>query len=126
MFMLTIELTQLIFHGYHGLYEDEKTAGGEFEVNVSIDHHPGKIPVTNLEQTIDYSAVYELIKQSMQRRTYLLETIATKLAQEILLKFSQAEEVRVSIKKAHPPIKAFEGQVAVIFCLKRSELINNS
>jgi dihydroneopterin aldolase len=117
--MLTIELSNVHFHAYHGLYEEEKKLGGDYLVNISITHIPVKIPITHLDETIDYSKVYEMVKSAMQQPRPLLETLVTTLAQEILTKFSQVEEVKIAIKKIHPPIIAFQGEVGVSYSLRR-------
>jgi dihydroneopterin aldolase len=119
--MLTIELTKLRFHAYHGLYHEEKKLGGDFEVNVTVTHQPIKLPILHLDETIDYMAVYNLIKEIMQKPEPLLETVVTLIAEEILKRFSPAEEVNVSISKLNPPILSFEGRVGVKYVLKRSE-----
>ena len=118
--MLTIELSKLRFHAYHGLYHEEKKLGGDFEVNVIIRHEPEKLPILHLHETIDYMSVYNLIKELMQRPEPLLETVVVLIAETILRKFSHAQEVSVSIKKLNPPIIAFEGMVGVNYVLKRS------
>jgi len=117
--MLTIELTKLLFHAHHGLYKEEKILGGAFEVNVSVHHHAAAIPLLHLKDTIDYVAVYNIVKEKMEQPTPLLETIATTIADEIFRKFSQAEEVTVAITKLNPPIIAFEGSVGVKCVLRR-------
>ena len=118
--MLTIELSKLQFHARHGLYQEEQVLGADYEVNLSVVHHPFTLPVLQIEDTIDYTAVYLLVKEHMQRPTPLLETLATTIAHEILTKFSQAEEVHISVTKKHPPIIAFEGSVGVRYVLKRT------
>jgi dihydroneopterin aldolase len=117
--MLTIELSKLRFHAYHGLYHEEKKLGGDFEVNVTVIHQPVKIPVTHIHETIDYTAVYTVVKEIMQQAQPLLETVATIIASEILKKFSHAEEVIVSIKKLNPPMISFQGMVGVKYAVKR-------
>jgi dihydroneopterin aldolase len=119
--MLTIELSKLRFHAYHGLYHEEKKLGGDFEVNVTVLHQPVKIPVLHINETIDYTAVYTLIKEMMQQAQPLLETVATMIASEILKRFSHAEEVIVSITKLNPPMIAFEGMVGVRYAVKREQ-----
>jgi 7,8-dihydroneopterin aldolase/epimerase/oxygenase len=117
--MLTIELKGLRFHAFHGLYKEEKKIGGDYEVNVTVQHQPKKLPVLHIEDTIDYSAVYNLINELMQQPEPLLETVASLIASEILRKFSHAEEVSVGITKLNPPIIAFQGSVGVRCMLKR-------
>jgi len=118
--MLTIELSKLRFHAYHGLYHEEKKLGGDFEVNVTVLHEPEKLPVLHLHETIDYMAVYNVVKKIMQQPEPLLETVVNLIAEEILRKFLHAKEVIVSIIKLNPPIVAFEGTVGVKYVLKRN------
>jgi dihydroneopterin aldolase len=117
--MLTIHLTNLQFYAYHGLYEEETTIGGKYEVNVSVSHSEAKIPVLHINETIDYSAVYGLIKKHMLKPRHLLEAVATTLAKDILDTFSLADEVSIAIKKVTPPIIGFQGSVSVHFTTRR-------
>ena len=119
--MLTIELSKLRFHAYHGLYPEEKKLGGDFEVNITVIHQPEKIPLLHINETIDYIAVYDLVKEIMQHAQPLLETVATMIAAEILKRFLHAEEVIVSITKLNPPMIAFEGRVGVKYVLTREQ-----
>jgi len=121
--MLTIELTQLIFNGQHGFYEEEKVLGGTFEVNAIIRHTVPEMPVRHIQDTIDYTVVFDIIKCIMEKPTLLLETLATTIAHEILTKFSQVQEVSINIKKINPPIIAFRGIVGVTCVLNRSHLL---
>ncbi len=121
--MLTIELTHLMFDGHHGFYEEEKILGGTFEVNAVVQHQSHEMPVRHMHDTIDYTAVYDIIKKRMEKPALLLETLATAMAQEILTKFSQAEQVSINIKKINPPIIAFRGVVGVTCVLNRSEMV---
>ena len=119
--MLSINLNNLVFFGYHGLYEEEKILGNEYELNIAIKHAPQRLPVEKLEDTVDYTAVYELVKQRMAVPTPLLETLATSIATEILDVFTLADEVFVSIRKMHPPVSKINGNLGVTFTLKRGE-----
>ena len=76
-------------------------------------------PVKHLDETIDYTLLYELIRLRMQKPTKLLETLATEIAQETLDKFLKIDEVMVNVKKINPPIPFFKGSVAAEYCLKR-------
>lgn len=119
MHMLTIELTGLIFDGFHGFYEEEKILGSTFEVNAIVQHSSHEMPVRHMHDTIDYTIVYDIIKKRMDKPALLLETLASAMAQEILTKFSQVEQVSINIKKINPPIIAFRGVVGVTCVLKK-------
>ncbi len=115
--MFTISLHNLVFHAFHGLYEEETVLGNEFIVNASVDFDSDE-PVHNLRQTIDYVAVYDIIKQHMLQPTPLLETLAQQITQAILDFDNRIEQVSISIEKKNPPISHMQGSVSVA-CKKR-------
>ncbi len=120
--MLSIHLHNIILFAHHGLYEEEKILGNEFELNISIKHSPQHLPVKHISDTIDYVSVLALVKKRMSIPTPLLETVVTDIAQKILAQFSLAEEVWVSIRKMHPPVTQIQGSVGISFTLKRGNL----
>ncbi len=120
--MLSIHLHNINIFAHHGIYEEEKLLGNEFELNITIKHSPQRLPVKHLSDTVDYIAVYELVKQRMAIPTALLETVATEIASGILAKFLLAEEVSVAIRKKYPPVSGLYGSVGVSFELKRKDL----
>ena len=113
--MLTIELNKLRFHAYHGLYEEEKKLGGEFEVNVIVKHLPQKTPVKHLEDTIDYAGVSQLVRKHMEIAEPLLETLVMNITDDIFQQFALVEEVNIAITKLNPPFVNFEGSVTVSY-----------
>lgn len=113
------------FHGYHGVHEEESKAGGNFEVNLIVYFEPVVIPVRHLTETLDYTQLYTLVKQHMEKPTRLLETIATEVANEIFKTFLSVQELEVSIKKLNPPIPFFNGGVAVAYAVKRKDFKQN-
>ncbi len=117
---MQIHIQKVKFFGCHGLHEGEKITGGEFEVSLTINYIPIHIPIKSIEETIDYTALLAIVRERMQRPAYLLETLATEIASEIIAKFSIVTEVNISISKLHPPIKNFQGSVGVTFKLKRN------
>ncbi|ANI90392.1 dihydroneopterin aldolase [Arachidicoccus ginsenosidimutans] len=118
--MLKIELHNLWFHANHGLYEEEKVLGGDFMLDVEILYKPKATP-HHISETVDYSAVYSLIKSHMAKPEPLLETLAMNITNDILHKFQLAEEVSLSIKKINPPMIGFTGNVSVTYTAKREQ-----
>lgn len=117
--MLTIRLSDVQFYAYHGLYAVEKLKGNQFVIDLEVKYHPAIIPVTDIQQTIDYVALYSLLQKRMNVATPLLETLVMDIAEQILDQYLLVEEVNISIKKLHPPIANFDGTVGVSFELKR-------
>ena len=118
---MTIHLHKLRFHAFHGIYAEEKVLGGEFEVNLQVHYSPAATVVTDLNQTVNYALLYELVKKEMETPCPILETFVTRLATDILAQFSIVELVDISITKLRPPVINFEGSVGVSFKLKREK-----
>jgi dihydroneopterin aldolase len=112
--MITLQLHNLQFHAYHGLYEQENFIGNTFEVDadVVVDVQD---QITRLHQTVNYATVYSVIKQRMQQPTPLLETVAQELTRIIHDIDNRIRSVSITIKKLSPPIENFQGTVGVSY-----------
>ncbi len=112
--MLTIHLHKLVFHAYHGLYVEEQILGNTFEVNadieVAINEH-----ITKIQNTVDYTTIYKVIKHRMQLPTALLETVAQELTNAIHEIDERIKSVNITINKLSPPIESFQGIVGVSY-----------
>jgi 7,8-dihydroneopterin aldolase/epimerase/oxygenase len=113
--MLFIHLYNLRLYCHHGVFEEERILGNDYEVNLSAGFEPTQLPITRLGQTIDYTQLLELVKQRMAVPTSLLETLATEIAAEISAKYREVTKISISIKKLYPPVNNFEGALGVSF-----------
>jgi 7,8-dihydroneopterin aldolase/epimerase/oxygenase len=113
--LVTVELNAATFFAFHGLYEEEKKTGGEFEVNLSVSFFTDKTVIDKIEQTVNYVKLYELVKQQMQVPTGLLETVAMLITEKIKQAFPQVNEIIIKIEKKHPPIHNFSGSLSVTY-----------
>ena len=113
--LITIKLNQLRFFAYHGLYAEEKQTGNEFEVNITLTYPAPEVVIQDIAGTINYAEVYSLVKERMQQPTALLEMLAMEIAATIHKAFPQITTAEISIKKLHPPIKQFTGNVEVVY-----------
>ena len=101
----TITLDSLRFYAYHGAEPQEAIVGAWYTVRISI-----KTDVTvailsdNLDGTISYALVADVIKDQMQVRSALLEHVAGRIAQTLLTEFPTLTSVTVTVRKEHPPI----------------------
>jgi dihydroneopterin aldolase len=112
--MFTIQLHNLQFFSFHGLYQEERLLGGRYELNADISFDTGE-KIALLEQTIDYVKIYHIIKQQMNIPTALLETVAQDLALKMHECDNRITSVTISLKKINPPITNFQGSVAVSY-----------
>jgi dihydroneopterin aldolase len=95
-----ILLDAMLFHGTHGVYEEEQLHPQPFEVDVelALNLQPAGLS-DDLAQTVDYAHVFETCRQIVESTRFnLLETLAEAIAQELLSELP-VEEVVVRIRK---------------------------
>lgn len=112
-------MTGLRFFAYHGVHKEEAVLGNEFEVDAFIEQEAPEEPITAIDDTINYVAVYDLLKEEMQVRQALLETCVMRLADRVFQLFPRIEKVTITLRKLTPPIEGFVGKVGVSYTRKR-------
>ena len=111
----TIQLNHLRFFAEHGMYEQERSVGNEFEVNISLEIKAPKEKIKSIEDTINYAEVYRITKELFAKRKSLLETLAMEIAEELKEQFPAIKNLSIQISKLHPPITSFTGSVGVCY-----------
>lgn len=101
-----IRIDNLEIYAYHGVYPEENEAGQPFYVNAILYTDTRKAGLTDaLEESTNYAEVCYFITDWMQQHTCkLIETVAEKLAEAILLKYNLVREVSMEIRKPQAPI----------------------
>jgi dihydroneopterin aldolase len=103
------------FYAYHGVFSEENKLGQTYLVDLEVymDLRPAG-ESDQLEKTINYGHLYELVQKIVQGETYnLIETIAEKVASQALETFKQMNEIVVRVTKPNPPIPGHYNAVAV-------------
>src|SRR5829696_9755943 len=118
MAIFTIQLHHLRLHGEHGMYEEERRIGNEFEVNISIDVKAPKEKLTSIEDTINYAEVFRITREIFSDRKLLLETLAMEIAEALKAEFQAIKKLQIQISKLAPPITGFTGSVSVTYSQK--------
>jgi len=108
----TIELRDLQFYSFHGLYEEEKKVGGEFVVDVFAKFPAEDHILSSIKETVNYAALFSIVKEEMDRPRELLETIAQSIAEKIYARYGVIKEVEIRIEKKKAPIIGLNGSVA--------------
>lgn len=111
--LMTIELKQLHFFAYHGLYAEERKTGNEFEINLSVSYRPLAGTITGITDTVDYGELYTLVRTEMQKPRELLETLVMEITEIIHVSFPQLKTIEISVSKLHLPITKFRGMATV-------------
>ena len=119
-----IRIKKATFYGYHGVLSEEQTVGGKFEADVDMFTDFSKAATKDdLHETIDYHKVYKFIyKIALDEKHYLIESLATKIANELLLNFSRIQKVAVRVRKNNPPLGGVVDCVEVEVVKERKEL----
>ncbi len=112
--MIIVELKNVHFHAFHGLYEEEKKAGNDYEFNLTVSWEAGAL-ITNLNETVNYVKLYELVKAEMKNPRQLLETLLMELAEIIHQEFQFVKEINMSVAKLNAPILNFIGSTSVTY-----------
>jgi len=111
--MIFIELHNLQFHAFHGVYAGERKTGGPFEVSLTVGFDEGGRSFDDLPDTINYETVLAIVKEHMHAPASLLEKVARGILLDLQKKFPFILEINISIYKLEPPIENFQGKVGV-------------
>lgn len=106
-----VALEGMRFYSYHGFFEEERTIGNHFVVDVALHTSFQKaVDGDDLSGTINYGEVYEAVKQIMDVPTRLLETLAGRIIAALFERFEEATAITVSVIKKQPPIGGLADQ----------------
>ena len=110
-----IRLKNAVFYAYHGVLSDEQNLGGKFEVDVDLHCDLSRgASSDHLKDTVDYERVYNSIRSLVLGKKYfLLEALASAIAQGILRDFSKVEMVVVRVRKPGAAVKGVIDHVEV-------------
>jgi dihydroneopterin aldolase len=110
-----IRIKNAVFYAYHGVGKDEQNLGGKFEVDVDLKtDFSDAVKSDSLKQAVNYEQVYSLVKTLVNEKKYnLIETLAETIADGVLEKYSNVNEVGVRLRKPHPPVKGVVDYVEV-------------
>lgn len=110
-----IILKGMKFFAYHGVLEEEKRLGQQFEVDLelSTDLQPAG-QTDRLDLSVSYADVFDTVADIMTGRSHnLLESLAETIAQRVLQHYAAVAGVKVTIKKPGAPIKGNFAYMAV-------------
>lgn len=111
--MITVQLHGLLFTAYHGVHEEEKILGNEYIVDCSVGFYENTPVIYEINDTVNYAAIYDIIKKRMAIPTRLLETVVMEIGNEIILNNRDLKSVEISVKKLYPLIEGLRGSVGV-------------
>ncbi|MCI6703029.1 MAG: dihydroneopterin aldolase [Prevotellaceae bacterium] len=115
-----IKIKNLRLFGRHGVLEQEKATGGDFNINIRVTHSVAHAMATDeLDDTISYADVFDLVKKEFDVPSRLLENVAARIAQSLFDAFASVWQIRLEIIKLNPPMGADCDGAGVEICVNR-------
>lgn len=99
-------IKDLVLFGHHGVYQEEKTMGQKFVLDLTLELDLGLACETdNLEHAINYAKLSHELKVIFQRENYdLIERAAQVLCTYILEHYQVVQKVDLTLKKPWAPV----------------------
>lgn len=118
--MGTIRLKNIKIYAFHGCLIEEGQIGSDYLVNLSVKADLKKAANSDsLADTVDYVMLQQIVREEMAMRAKLLEHVAKRIIDSILLKLQMVNEVKVTVAKRNPPIGGDVAEVSVTIKMKR-------
>jgi dihydroneopterin aldolase len=120
--MSEIILENMEFHAFHGCMEHEKNIGNTFLVTVKLKIDTTQAGISdNLDDTLNYQLVYDVIRAQMAIRSNLIEHLARRIIDAIMDQFDQIKSVKLKLTKLNPPLGAKVESVSIKLESKRKK-----
>ncbi|HLS89924.1 MAG TPA: dihydroneopterin aldolase, partial [Limnochordia bacterium] len=100
-----IVIRDMVFYGYHGVFEAEREMGQRFEVDVELHLDLRSVAqADDIDEAINYVDVYTAVKDIVEEQSFrLIESLAEAIAQQLLTAYD-VKTVIVRVRKPHAPI----------------------
>lgn len=118
-----IRVRDIKIHTNHGCLEEEGKIGSDYIVNVEVHTDLTLSAHTDeLNDTVDYVAIYNIVYEHMKRRVKLLETVVQRIIDDILKNHPTVKLAQVEVRKINPPIG---GEVGYVSVERKAERVKN-
>ena len=102
-----ISLRNVRFHAFHGVMPQERKVGADFLVNLRVGYPLEQAMQSDeVSDTLNYAALYEVVKTEMMQPSYLLEHVAGRIADAVVKRFPQVTSIDLELTKQNPPMGA--------------------
>lgn len=100
-----MRITNMMFYGYHGYYEYEREQGQKFYLDAELKMDENSADLNEFEEGINTARVYEIIKELMENHRFqVMSALGIRIADNLLEKVKNVDEVIVRIRKPALPI----------------------
>lgn len=100
-------LENVRFHAFHGVLPQERKVGNDYLVSVSIEYDFTQAMTSDdVNDTLNYAEVYQLLSQEMGAPSALLERVAGRIGDRLFRRFPGIKSMDLKITKVNPPMGA--------------------
>ena len=119
--MQKIELVNQREYAYHGCLKEESIIGSDYIIDLIVFADLANSAKTDqIDDTVDYVGLRQLITQEMSIRSKLLETVCQRIVLKIFDDFPSVLKIEVKVCKLNPPIDGDVQAVCVSFSSEKS------
>jgi dihydroneopterin aldolase len=112
--MAAISISGMEFHAFHGCFKEEQVIGNTFIVDIYLETDTSEAEISDdLKKTVNYAAVYGLVKKEMEITSKLIEHVARRILNSITLSFPQITFTELTVAKMNPPVGGKVDRVSV-------------
>ena len=118
--MSVITLHNMKFHAFHGCLDFEKEEGNTFLVSVSMELDTSFAGKTdNLEDTLNYQLVYDVVKREMEIPSNLIEHAGQRILDAVFEAFPPIQTLQIRLSKLNPPLGGSVESVKIVIEKRR-------
>lgn len=114
-----INLEDIRFYSSIGVMDQERLVGNEFVIDLSIEIDASEFESENLDSSVSYADLYEVLESEMKKPVLLLETVTKRIGDRICSKWNQIQRLSIKITKLAPPISGISGESSVTYLKTR-------
>jgi dihydroneopterin aldolase len=114
-------------YAYHGCFKEETAIGTNFTVDVVLDVDLEKPAHTDeIQDTVNYQTVFEVVKDQMAIPSKLLEHVAKRIIDTLFIKFPTINKIKIKVSKLNVPLGGHIDKVSVELKRKRKNYTDRS
>ena len=104
--MVRASIKNMMFYGFHGIYEYEREQGQKFYLDVTVETKDDTVCDTDdIKDGVDIAAVYDIVKDVTENKRFTtLSALCGHIGDKLLKKYSHYAAVTTTVRKPNVPI----------------------
>lgn len=104
--MAKVRIHNMMFYGFHGVYEYEREQGQKFYVDIEIETKDNRMAETDdVKDGVDSAAIYDIVKDVTENKRFqMLGALSAHIGDKLLAKYPHFRTVTARIRKPSVPI----------------------